>query len=315
MPNGISRAICLALGSCSVAACSTVQSAQRQAVRYNSAFSNARNEILLLNVLRAKNGEPLQFSTISTVTGSMRGNISITTGLEAVFGGDDKLTPGGGFTFRDPSVTLTPLDSKEFRQGMMNAVNAGYYAELLRQGWDYEVVRNLVVANLSCVSVNDQKSSVRVWVSGADAAEMLREGAGKGTKLEIIPSSAKGDDKVLLQFTTERSSPEVAEVSSTVCPTGAMNPKVSRFRSPLEMINYLGRHASDSYDYLRLKSAPRRVPEPALVATAYGGYMYYIDDGDRKSAQTLALLAEIIGFQTTNAELNASKPAITLSTE
>jgi hypothetical protein len=55
-----------------------------------------------------------------------------------------------------------------------------------------------------------------------------------------------------------------------------------------------------------------KIPQNALVGTRFRHNLYYIEQGGN-SPQTLAVLAEIIGFQTTDASLNASKPTLTVS--
>lgn len=307
------RALVVATLFC-LPACTTIGSAERQAVRYNWAFNDARNEVLLLNIVRAQYRGPLQFSTISTVSGPMRGNIGVSNAFEWVFHGVDKLTPGGSFTFRDPTVTLTPLDSKEFRQGMMNPLNPKYVSELLQQGWDKDVVRYLVAEDawIKCVEAPRLVPTVKeVLVTGAEAAKMLKEGAGENTDLEIVSTSKESEDKVRIRMTSK---PEdtTLKVDPGLCSSGVLDPKTSRFRSPLAMVNYLGKVASPENEYLTLVRARPGKDTPILVATQLRNISYYIPEGG-KSSQTLALLAEIIGFQTSNATLDATKPTVTVS--
>lgn len=324
------RFLAAAALSVGLVGCSTVQSAQRQAVRYNSAFSGARNEILLLNILRAKHREPLQFSTISTVTGSMRGTIGATAGLDWIFSGADKVRkflPGASLGLRDPSVTLTPLDSKEFREGMMKAVEWSYYNELLEQGWDKSIVNELLRRTTICTSDPPPRTVVReVWTSGADAAKILRDGAGKNTTVELVTASDGPKGQLVLRFKSEPPQPE-GVASPARCAEGAPHANV-RLRSPLEIVMTLGSSVTiandpgtaslqspNSQGAFTIVAATGRILTRTLVATAFRDKVYYIREGDVASAQRLALLAEIIGFQTTNAALNASKPTVTIPTD
>lgn len=306
MTSFIRRAGILTASALCLGACTTIQSATRQAVRYNSAFSNARNEILLLNILRARQNEPLQFSTISTVTGPMRGNINITTGLEWVFHAGDTLSPGGGFTFRDPAITLTPLESKEFRQGMMKSVDADYYSALLRQGWAPELVKELVLETPIVCVADDSKVIRSTWLSGAEAAGILKDGIGDDLAVRLSSASRK-DGKVQVTFLSKRSSIKVDE---GVCPSGRfLDPKATRFRSPLAIINYL---AVTPGALPILKSDQRKAPSDVLVATFHRDGIWYVPRSPDSGAK-LSLLAEIIGFQTTDAALQASKPTVTVN--
>lgn len=301
--NSQLRRASILLASSLLAGCSTIETAQRQAVRYNSAFSNARNEILLLNILRATHREPLQFSTISTVTGPMRGNISVTSAFEWVFHDNDKLTPGGGFTFRDPAITLTPLDTKEFRQGMMKEIEPEYFAGLLDQGWTPDVVLNLVAYGAIKCTAEPEPDAATIWVSAADAAKILKEGGGKEAKIKLASPLASSNDRVKVTF----SAPAKSTVKTSLCPGGVIDVEATRFRSPLGMILFLG--TGKSSEYMQIRQG--RPQEPPFVSTLYRNATYYIPR-DEKSAETLALLAEIIGFATTNAELSASKPTVTV---
>lgn len=176
MRLSLRRALCLALASSAVSSCTTtIEAARSASVRYNAAFADARNEILLVNILRARDELPLQFSTISTVTGPMRANIDLTSALEWVFHDKDKLTPSGTFTFRNPAVTLTPLESKEFLQGMTKPIAVDQLDELLEQGWDASAVLNLAVGAIQCPNetkiVNDGRD--RIWVNTFENAASL----------------------------------------------------------------------------------------------------------------------------------------------
>lgn len=240
----------------------------------------------------------------------MRGSIGITSAFEWIFHGTDKLTPGGSFTFRDPAVTLTPLDSNEFRQGMMKPVGASYFAELLRQGWDSDVVKDLIVENVGCVAAPDPnpiREERRILVSSADAVKILREGAGDKIKLKLL-TEQNDPEKVWVVMSTEPE-PGALEIDRSICPLGGLDTKTTKFRSPLSMINYLG--ASGTHPHFQVSTGRPANDQSVLVATQYRSKYYYVSHG-RKSAQTLALLAEIIGFQTTNATLDASKPTVTV---
>jgi hypothetical protein len=104
----------------------------------------------------------------------------------------------------------------------------------------------------------------------------------------------------------------------------SLNPDQLVFRSPEAMIKYLGalarRRPAGGNDYFKIVGPIDRIPADALLGTRFRGNLYYVpnernDENRYEYAETLALLAEIIGFQTTNAELNASKPTVTVPTE
>lgn len=306
----------------SLSACTTIEAATKQAVRYNSAFTNARNEILLLNILRAQNGEPLQFSTISTVQGPMRGNIEVSNTLDWIFHGADevrKLTPDGGFTFRDPTITITPLESKEFREGMMKPVSVEYLNQLVDQEWPVDLVEDMLITVKDCElrSVKEKgvivKTEREALIPSENAGELLREGAGKGVSIELVGSANDRPEKVRVRFRTEQISiADTTRINPNICPSGLINVKNTTLRSPLAIIRYLAKRTKSSeYPFLKLESGRLSKSDPTLVATVFRETTYSVPRNE-KYAETLALLAEIIGFQTMNAELNANKPIVAI---
>jgi hypothetical protein len=136
-------------------------------VSFNRVFADARNEILLLNILRAEYNDPQQFSTISSVTGNMRPQMSVTGTLDNLIIGATKVfNPSGQFALRNPSVTIGPLETKEFRAGMMKPVTAQFVDDLLGQGWSRPVVLHLVLSAVICKTHAAAELVKRAAISG-----------------------------------------------------------------------------------------------------------------------------------------------------
>ena len=169
MGSPLGGAAALSLLSILATSCTTVDAARDASVKYNSAFADARNEILLINILRARDQVPLEFSTISTVTGPMRANVDVTSAFEWIFHDNDKLTPGGTLTFRNPAVTLTPLESKEFLQGMAKPLTAEAVDELQALGSDRAAVLNLAIAGVVCSGTESKYGNATVLNNGRDS--------------------------------------------------------------------------------------------------------------------------------------------------
>lgn len=112
------------LVSLSVGGCASGFSTHRAAVDYNRSFADARNEILILNILRASQREPLQFSTITGVQGSVRTTTQIVIPFTNVIaGGADAISPQITASTRNPQVTITPLATREFTLGIIRPVS------------------------------------------------------------------------------------------------------------------------------------------------------------------------------------------------
>ena len=56
----------------SLEACAATTPTSKVAVDYDRIFAKAQNEVLVTNILRASEREPLQFSTMGSVTGGVR---------------------------------------------------------------------------------------------------------------------------------------------------------------------------------------------------------------------------------------------------
>lgn len=301
-------ASCLVLG-----ACTTVQATHRGAVAYNRAFADARNELLLLNILRASVNEPLQFSTISGVSGPMRAALTGTTGLDNfLLGPADVLKLGGGLGFRNPSVNIAPLDTKEFRQGMMRPVSLQLVDELLAQGADQAALLHLVVGAVECpgagVRVNtgtttlapifeDAARTTIKWdvvskdgdfmhsfvVPANEAAKLLKEGAGDGAALSLANRRLQPtDDKfVRLELRKASSTRVVGSTFNKVC--GANAPIGSEkllLRSPEGMVSFLGalhrNFPHSKFFNIRRPGGRLAVREDAPIRTRFKDALYYI---------------------------------------
>ena len=210
--KGLAAALCgsaLLLSGCA----GSIERTNRVATDYNRVFAKARNEQLLLNVLRAWRREPLMFSTMGTVSGGIRSTASLRIPFaNIVLGpGDETINPelslGGGL---NPTVTFTPLGTKEFTQGILRPVTPETVDFLLGQGMHHSVVVPMLVGGVQCsdgfailnhgndddvdrefygVTAAASEFSVvelpraeftRLRMSAADARTLLQTGAGEG---------------------------------------------------------------------------------------------------------------------------------------
>lgn len=131
--------------------CATLQPTEQAALEYNRAFARARDNTTLLNILRASERHPLQFSTISNVTGALRTGIKLSVPFTNVIaGGKDVISPGFEFSNRNPNVSIQPLGTKEFIQGLSRPISVTAIDQLIAQGWPRPLVLQLVIAGVEC---------------------------------------------------------------------------------------------------------------------------------------------------------------------
>ncbi len=120
-------------------------------VAYNKTVERMQNELLLLNILRAKDRKPMHFTALSLIRGNLRGSFDSRGTFP--FGGDasDMFTSSAAASYTsNPSFDVAILNSQEFMKGIMSPTpmeTIGYYQD---QGWPprllaYLFIRRIVV--------------------------------------------------------------------------------------------------------------------------------------------------------------------------
>jgi hypothetical protein len=119
---------------------------------YNRSFAQSRNEMLLINILRSAAREPLQFSTMGQVQGSIGNGGQLTIPFTNVIaGGKDIISPSLQITDSvNPNVSIIPLGSKEFAEGILRPIRTDTIQLFLHNGWDAEFLLPLVVGGVVC---------------------------------------------------------------------------------------------------------------------------------------------------------------------
>ena len=141
----------LALGGCS-----SHRQLATQAVSFNLAVEKAQNEMLLLNVIRAKDRLPMYMTGISSLSGNVQTTLTtslggsysrtrghVPAGLDTLARG---LTPSAtGTLSTNPNFTLAVLDTQEFMRGFLSPIGKDTLAYYWNQGWPQELLLNLLV--------------------------------------------------------------------------------------------------------------------------------------------------------------------------
>lgn len=247
-----------------VAGCTASQSAHRAGVSYNRAFADARNEVLLLNILRAAAREPMLFSSINQVSGAPRPGMEISIPFEnIILGGAEAINPTLGLSARNPSITIVPLEERGFREGMARPVPLTLVDELTGQGWDRPTALQLTVGGVVCrekptehveLNLGDNDRTVANFsrvlsasrnfsipaqtepvttlrLSASELADFLRQGPGQGREIgDITP---QGSDAATT-YQVEVLRPASARATGLdftsggegeqVCPAGTLDP-------------------------------------------------------------------------------------------
>ncbi len=177
-PGKLLRLALLPLLSLTLVGCSIHRSHQRlatQAVGFNLTVEEAQNEMLLLNVIRAKDRLPMYVTTVSSLNGNLSSTLSaglggsyadtetnsstsqtasggtLPTALETVTGATTKaitrgLVPSlGGTLSRNPNFSLSVLDGEKFMRGFLSPIEPSTIAYYWDQGWPRELLFYLLV--------------------------------------------------------------------------------------------------------------------------------------------------------------------------
>jgi hypothetical protein len=132
-----------------LAGCTTIERIQGTEIsgtttQFNNAVEKAQNEMLLLNIVRASNRQPMYFTTLNDIKASMSYGLG-TGAITAPFALYNRTPLGGQTTYFSVAPTVsyanTPiydvvlLNSKEFINGMMTPIPAETFAYYLDQRW------------------------------------------------------------------------------------------------------------------------------------------------------------------------------------
>lgn len=207
--------------------CADTLSTSGAGVDYNRSFADSRNALLLLNVLRAAQREPLQFSTISSVSGSVRTSASITIPFTNVIaGGPDAISPSITASIRNPQVTVSPLATREFTLGIVRPITFGTLRDLTSGSTQSETAFALAIGGVECaggtivMNYGDNETLDAAFrralssperfqftetpgnvfpplrMSASEAAETLSRGVGEGRRITTIqPVGADPDGR------------------------------------------------------------------------------------------------------------------------
>ena len=132
-----------------LAGCVPGTAVSSRALDYNVAAEKARGEMLLLNVLRARDRKPMVFTGLARITGSVKSQAEIGANLVTsapaaeVYG----ISPSFGMT-DSPTFDVAVLDSQEFTRGIMTPLAFDVVEYLWDQGFNREVLLYLVVKRM-----------------------------------------------------------------------------------------------------------------------------------------------------------------------
>lgn len=119
---------------------------------YNSAISMTADEQQLLNIVRLKYRDSINFIEVSNIVENRKfttrfGGAKIGVGNHH---GNTEITPMiHTELFQNPTITYTPLRGKDFTERMIAPIPVSVVFGLMQAGWDYETVFSLCVEQIN----------------------------------------------------------------------------------------------------------------------------------------------------------------------
>jgi hypothetical protein len=153
--RGLSRLVILA--GVALSACSIGDAINHQVYDYYQVNDLASNQIILLNILYARDGAPLHFSELSQIRGQL--SVSATASTTFPFGviGHATMAPRdagtlGATVSTSPSFDIVSLDTKDFTAGVMAPTTPQAVKFFLNEGIDYRMVLLLLASGIRTAS-------------------------------------------------------------------------------------------------------------------------------------------------------------------
>ena len=190
--------------------CSVVDHYSGRAIIYNLEAEQAQEQALLLNIVRAYERRPMQFTTVSTITGtaSVTGNAQYTFPTQAPYGA---VTTVGGIAFSPvmpngvvggslsggPSFTVPVLDTKEFYSGILTAIPGQIWDLYIQANYPRDFLFNLFVEKVVMQRTDDRCQNLHTKQCEFVFFNHVAE------NIEIDLFQALGDQLLALGLTTE----------------------------------------------------------------------------------------------------------------
>jgi hypothetical protein len=135
--------------SLSLAGCVSSTMITNRTVGYNKVVEDSNNQVLLLNVVRARFRHPMYFTGLTLLRGSQ--SVQVGTGSSLPFGGEAPsiftVNPNANLNI-NPSYDVAVLDTKEFMSGITTPVEMKTLKYYWDQGWSQQMLLFLFVRKI-----------------------------------------------------------------------------------------------------------------------------------------------------------------------
>lgn len=148
--------LCL-LSVLTLSGCLSPVALNRAVVGYDEAVTSATSRLLLINIARAHNQQPVHFTGVSNIaaTFDFRFSAGGTPALTGNAGG--MLMPVfGGSVAENPTISIVPIEGEEFTRRLLTPFQQSKLTLLLRQHFDIDMLLRLLVQEVRIQQAGDQ---------------------------------------------------------------------------------------------------------------------------------------------------------------
>lgn len=196
-----------------LAGCAVPGTLQKMAIDQNQVVAQTADQLTLLNIIRAKQGRPLHFTSISRISGNVDLAATAELGGGVEFAGADavSLAPSvGGSVGTNPNFDISIHDSQGFQRGIMQPVAPETINYYLRTGWRPDFITYIFVEHIDFLAGADTNVAGRHFKKGEMIATLgnnpTRAGEAEQFKAfvacyTLAASQRPGESKPLKQVT------------------------------------------------------------------------------------------------------------------
>lgn len=144
------RVSLLAIVISALGACSTQKiPVAAHAVAYNRAVASSQDGVLLLNVLRARDGLPMHFTSLTDISGqtTVTGGVDITLPLSGPISGTGTATPSVGVQ-TGPTYNVVVENKEKFVNGLLNPVSLDILDRYMVQAWPRDLLFHMFFSKI-----------------------------------------------------------------------------------------------------------------------------------------------------------------------
>lgn len=320
-----------------LSACGTLASDEIEARRigYIDALAMTDREEILSNIVRLRYNEVPVFLRVeqitSNVTTTREGAFSL--GLDPDWSNDGSTVEGEGSYRLNPTISYVPLSGRQFSNRLIVPFDLKSFSLMLRNGFDFDVVANLMLASMDGHSAERgraqaDKAAFRALAS--EISDLISSGAvivaartgdhcgEDGFELVLIETglgAPAASDRLFAQFADITPEPDGLR-ELPICLTAGNSREdmlAVRTRSLLSTMSYLSYgvenpDAFEGWDWqvgddqiptglIDVRSGPGPPDGRGDTAIEYRGQWFWIEGEDRTSNNTLYLLRVLLNLQ------------------